>query len=83
MAIIGVGCLFPGSTDFAGLWSRVVSKADAIRDVPPTHWRREDYLDPDPRAPDRVYSARGGFLDPVEVSPQALGVAPTNLEATD
>jgi acyl transferase domain-containing protein/acyl carrier protein len=83
LAIIGIGCLFPGSGDFAGFWSGIVNKIDAVRDVPPSHWRAEDYLDPDPKAADHVYAARGGFLDPVAFSPAAFGVPPTNLEATD
>src|SRR5438445_63837 len=59
------------------------SRSDAIRDVPSTHWKPEDYLDVDPKAPDRVYAARGGFLDPVPFEPQAHGMAPNALEATD
>jgi acyl transferase domain-containing protein/acyl carrier protein len=83
LAIIGIGCLFPGSTDFAGFWSRIVNKVDAIREVPPSHWQPADYLDPDPKAPDRVYSARGGFLEPIAFHPGAFGIPPSNLEATD
>jgi acyl transferase domain-containing protein/NAD(P)-dependent dehydrogenase (short-subunit alcohol dehydrogenase family)/acyl carrier protein len=83
LAIIGVGCLFPGSTGPDELWSRIVNKVDAIRDVPATHWRAEDYLDPDPKSPDRVYAARGGFLDPLPFNPTAFGIPPSNLEATD
>ncbi|MFO0845405.1 MAG: beta-ketoacyl synthase N-terminal-like domain-containing protein, partial [Gemmataceae bacterium] len=83
LAIVGIGCLFPGSADFAGFWARVCGRFDAVRDVPPTHWRAEDYLDADPKAPDRVYTARGGFLDPVPFNPQAFGIPPSNLEATD
>jgi acyl transferase domain-containing protein/NAD(P)-dependent dehydrogenase (short-subunit alcohol dehydrogenase family)/acyl carrier protein len=83
LAIIGVGCLFPGATDFRSFWSSIVNKVDSIRDVPPTHWRASDYLHPDPKAPDRVYAARGGFLDPVPFNPTAFGIPPSNLEATD
>ncbi|MFO0881340.1 MAG: beta-ketoacyl synthase N-terminal-like domain-containing protein [Gemmataceae bacterium] len=83
LAVIGIGCLFPGANDFPTFWSRIVGRADAIREVPPTHWRIEDYLDPDPKAPDRIYAARGGFLDPVSFNPQAFGIPPSNLEATD
>src|SRR5262245_36320897 len=83
LAIIGLGCLFPGSSDPAGFWSRIVNRVDAIRDVPPTHWRAEDYLDADPKSPDRVYAARGAFLDPVAFNPTAFGIPPSNLEATD
>ncbi len=83
LAIIGAGCLFPGSSDLAGFWARICGRHDAIREVPPTHWNPADYVDPDPKAPDRVYAARGGFLDPVPFQPQAFGIPPSNLEATD
>jgi acyl transferase domain-containing protein/NAD(P)-dependent dehydrogenase (short-subunit alcohol dehydrogenase family)/acyl carrier protein len=83
LAIIGIGCHFPGATDALEFWSRIVERHDAIRPVPESHWRAEDYLDPDPKSPDRVYSARGGFLDPVPFNPAAFGIPPTNIEATD
>src|SRR5205807_2524155 len=66
VAIIGIGCLFPRAKDRAGYWANIQNRVDAITGVPPTHWRPEDYLDCDPKAPDRVYTARGGFLSPVD-----------------
>ncbi len=83
LAIIGMGCLFPGSSDRAGFWARVVTKADAIRPVPPTHWSPADYHDPDPKAPDKVYNARGAFLEAIPFSPAEFGIPPNDLEATD
>jgi len=83
LALIGLGCLFPGSTGRKRFWANIVDGVDAIRPVPETHWRVADYLDPDPKAPDKVYSARGGFLDPVPFAPAEFGIAPNNLEATD
>src|SRR5262245_28209672 len=83
LAVIGLGCLFPGSTSRAGFWANIVDGVDAIREVPESHWRAADYLDPDPKTPDKVYAARGGFLDPVPFPPAEFGIAPTNLEATD
>jgi acyl transferase domain-containing protein len=83
LAVVGIGCLFPGSTDFASFWTNVKNGVDAIRDVPATHWDPADYFDPDPKSADRVYAARGGFLDPYPFSPGEFGIAPNNLEATD
>jgi acyl transferase domain-containing protein/acyl carrier protein len=83
LAIVGIGCLFPGSVGFAEYWARIAAGVDAVRDVPPTHWQAADYLHPDPKAPDRVYTARGAFLDPVAFNPAAFGIAPNSLEATD
>jgi acyl transferase domain-containing protein len=83
LAIIGVGCLFPGAGDFGAYWARIKGGHDAITEVPPTHWRAADYLHADPKAPDRVYAARGGFLEAVPFNPGAFGIAPNSLEATD
>jgi len=83
VAIIGLGCLFPGADGAASYWANIKARADTITEVPPSHWRPEDYLDPDPKAPDRVYCARGGFIPPVEFHPLEFGISPHTLEATD
>ncbi|ADV62582.1 Beta-ketoacyl synthase [Isosphaera pallida ATCC 43644] len=83
VAIVGIGCAFPGGPDRDGFWNAILRGDDAIRPIPPSHWRPEDYLDADPKAPDRVYAAQGGFLDPIEFPILEFGVAPQNLEATD
>jgi acyl transferase domain-containing protein/acyl carrier protein len=83
LAIIGIGCLFPGADNLSAYWARIRNGVDAITDVPPTHWRAEDYYHPDPKAPDRIYTARGGFLDATPFNPAAFGIAPNSLEATD
>jgi polyketide-type polyunsaturated fatty acid synthase PfaA len=83
VAIIGIGCLFPKANGPGAYWANVCNRVDAITDVPPTHWRPEDYFDPDPKAPDRVYAARGGFLTPVDFPPLEFGISPNTLEATD
>src|SRR3954463_8374908 len=83
VAIIGVGCLFPRAQGPEGYWAAIREGLDAIRDVPPTHWRPEDYFDADPKAPDRTYARRGGFLSPVDFPPLDFGIAPNNLDATD
>ncbi|HBI45128.1 MAG TPA: hypothetical protein DDY78_20060 [Planctomycetales bacterium] len=83
LAIIGIGCLFPKADSLGAYWANIKNGVDCITDVPPTHWRPDDYLDADPKAPDRVYAARGGFLNAVPFNPGAFGIAPSNLEATD
>jgi acyl transferase domain-containing protein/acyl carrier protein len=83
LAIIGIGCLFPGADGLGSYWARIRKGIDAITDVPSTHWRAEDYLHADPKAPDRVYTARGGFLHATAFNPAAFGIAPNSVEATD
>src|SRR4051794_16476463 len=78
-----MSCLFPRAGDVGAYWANIRNGVDAIRDVPETHWRPEDYYDADPKAPDRTYARRGGFLDPVDFPPLDFGIAPNNLDATD
>ena len=44
--------------------------------MPPTHWLIDDYYDADPKAPDKTYARRGGFLDPVDFDPLEFGMPP-------
>ena len=50
---------------------------DAITEVPESHWRPEDYFDSDPKASDRTYAQRGGFLTPVDFPLLEFGIART------
>jgi acyl transferase domain-containing protein/NAD(P)-dependent dehydrogenase (short-subunit alcohol dehydrogenase family)/acyl carrier protein len=83
VAIIGIGCLFPGSSGLKEFWHMLFHGKDAITDVPETHWSPEDYFDIDPAKPDYVYCKRGGFLSPVIFDPSEFGIPPSSLEATD
>ncbi|MGW4767313.1 SDR family NAD(P)-dependent oxidoreductase [Nocardia sp. NPDC004278] len=83
IAIVGLGALFPRSADLTEYWSNIVAAADCIEDVPETHWKIEDYYDPDPSAPDKTYAKRGGFLPTVNFNPMEFGLPPNILEVTD
>lgn len=83
IAIVGMGCLFPGAAGLREFWRLIRRGEDAIGDVPPTHWAAKDYFDADPRTPDMTYCTRGGFLSPTLFDPAEWGIPPAALEATD
>jgi acyl transferase domain-containing protein/NAD(P)-dependent dehydrogenase (short-subunit alcohol dehydrogenase family) len=83
VAIIGMGCLFPRADGLSQYWSLIRNGVDAITDVPASHWSVADYFDRDPKAPDRTYARRGGFLAPVDFPALEFGIAPQAIEATD
>jgi acyl transferase domain-containing protein len=83
IAIVGVSALFPGSSDATGFWRDILAGRDLIGEVPPTHWRIDDYYDADPSAPDKTYARRGGFLGAVDFDALGWGVPPSTLPATD
>ena len=63
IAIVGMGCRFPGGADTPGrFYELLMQGCDAIRDVPESRWPKDSYYDPDPNATGRMYTARGGFL---------------------
>ena len=83
IAIIGIGCIFPGARDTRQFWKNIVTGQDCITDVPSSHWSRTEYFDADPKRADHVYCTRGGFISPFSFDPAEFGIPPASLEATD
>ncbi|KYC40471.1 polyketide synthase [Scytonema hofmannii PCC 7110] len=83
IAIVGMSCFFPKAKNLQEYWNNIVGKVDCITDVPPSRWDIKDYYDPDPKAPDKTYCKRGGFLPDIEFNPMEFGLPPSILEATD
>ncbi|WP_309891775.1 SDR family NAD(P)-dependent oxidoreductase [Archangium sp.] len=66
IAIIGMGCRFPGGVGSpAELWNLLRGGVDAITEIPADRWDREAWYDPDPDAPDKTTIRHGGFIDDV------------------
>ncbi len=87
IAVIGMGCRFPGGANSPEqFWELLLKEKDAIRDVPPERWNIADWLDPDPDVQGKMFTAKGGFLDQAvdmfdaaffNISPkEALGLDP-------
>ncbi|MBA2654032.1 MAG: hypothetical protein H0U71_03065 [Gammaproteobacteria bacterium] len=83
IAIIGLGVLFPSSKNAEEFWKNILQKKDLITEVPPNYWLLKDYYDPDPKATDKTYCKRGGFLGPSTFDPLEFGIPPSILAATD
>ncbi|TMQ12149.1 MAG: hypothetical protein E6J91_21435 [Deltaproteobacteria bacterium] len=62
IAIIGLGCRFPGAPDPEAFWKLLRSGGDAIGEVPADRWDIGAFYDADPAAPGRVSTRFGGFL---------------------
>ncbi|MGH9826752.1 MAG: SDR family NAD(P)-dependent oxidoreductase, partial [Blastocatellia bacterium] len=67
IAIIGVGCRFPGGADGPeAFWRLLKDGVDAITEVPAERWNIGDYYDSDPEKPGKMYCRHGGFLRDVD-----------------
>ncbi|NMG06561.1 type I polyketide synthase [Brasilonema sp. UFV-L1] len=83
VAIVGMASIFPQSRNVQEYWEKIVNKVDCITDVPSSYWDVEAYYDPDPKARDKTYCKKGGFIPEIEFNPMEFGLPPNLLEATD
>ncbi|SDP97553.1 beta-ketoacyl synthase N-terminal-like domain-containing protein [Lentzea jiangxiensis] len=67
IAIIGMGCRYPGGVDSPeALWELVRAERDVVTGFPRDRgWKLDEVYDPDVTAVGTSYTAEGGFLDDV------------------
>src|SRR5216683_666794 len=84
LAIIGIGCRFPGANNPQEFWELLRSGRSAIRDIPIDRWQTEKLYHPDPAQPGKMVSCRGGFLDQVDrFDPSAFGMLASEVRSMD
>ncbi|MCU1273702.1 MAG: hypothetical protein JWO48_1133, partial [Bryobacterales bacterium] len=86
IAIVGVGCRFPGHvSDREGYWRLLVDGVDAITEIPPDRWDSAKYYDPDPNASgNKMYTRLGGFVDDVKgFDAPFFGITPREAATLD
>jgi len=85
IAIIGMGCRFPGDVnDAASFWDLLRDGREAITEVPAERWNIDDYYDPDPTKPGKMVSRFGGFLKNIDLFDAAFfGIAPREAAMMD
>jgi acyl transferase domain-containing protein/acyl-CoA synthetase (AMP-forming)/AMP-acid ligase II/acyl carrier protein len=77
IAIVGLGCRFPGADDPDSFWQLLRRGGDAVGEVPGDRWDIESYYDPSPDTVGKMYSRWGGFLRGVDqFDPAFFGISP-------
>ena len=66
IAIIGMGCRFPGASNPEELWQLLRDGVDAIATIPPDRWDADALYHPEPGTPGKMNTRWGGFLDQVD-----------------
>jgi acyl transferase domain-containing protein/NADPH:quinone reductase-like Zn-dependent oxidoreductase/acyl carrier protein/SAM-dependent methyltransferase len=85
IAIIGLGCRFPGGVrDSESFWRLLDEGRDAITPIPSSRWDIEALYDANPDAIGKMTTRFGGFLSDIDqFDPGFFGVSPREAEKMD
>ncbi|MBE9077337.1 type I polyketide synthase [Romeria aff. gracilis LEGE 07310] len=84
IAIVGMGCRFPGSNTLDEFWQLLHSGTDAIGQTPDDRWSMVQVYHPEPGTPGKLYARAGGYLDQVDqFDPLFFGISPREAVSMD
>jgi len=84
IAIVGIGCRFPGANDPEAFWQLLREGVDAIAEVPSQRWNIDRFYDSHPATPGKMYTRWGGFLDQVDqFDPSFFKISPREAQYLD
>ena len=85
LAIIGMGCRFPGGGNGPeAFWRMLRDGVDAITDIPADRWNIESFFDPEPNQPGKTNTRWGGFIDGIDqFDAHFFGISPREAERMD
>lgn len=85
IAVIGMGCRFPGGADSPErFWELLRNGYDAVRTIPAERWNDAEYYHPDPDAPGKTYTRHAALLSGVDqFDAEFFGLSPREAKRMD
>ncbi len=85
IAIIGIGCRFPGGVNSPkDFWKLLSEGKDAITDIPKNRWSQRIFYHPDRNMAGKIYAPKGGFVDNIDkFDPEFFGISPREAASMD
>lgn len=84
IAVIGLGCRFPGADDPDQFWKLLKEGVDAISEVPSDRWDINQFYHQDPDRPGMMNTRWGGFLKNVDqFDAEFFGISPREANKMD
>ena len=85
IAIVGAGCRFPGDVNSPeSFWRLLIDGVDTVSVIPQDRWRVDDFFDPTPGVPGKMYFRHGAFLEGIDLfDPHFFGISPREAMSMD
>lgn len=85
IAIIGMGCRFPGGVNSPEqFWELLQKGKDAVAKTPKERWDIDTFYDPDPDVIGKMYVRTGGFVDDIDqFDASFFGISPREAVMLD
>ena len=83
IAVVGMGCYYPGASNLRSLWENILSRRRQFRRSPDVRLPNSEYYDPDPQVPDKTYGDRAAVIDGFEFDWVKRRIPKTAYESTD
>ena len=84
IAIIGMGCRFPGANSPSRFWKVLVDSNDVISETPTERWDVDRYYSPTPCQPGKTVSRYGGFIRNIaQFDADFFGISPAEAITLD
>ncbi|XP_056013208.1 uncharacterized protein LOC130052391 [Ostrea edulis] len=62
IAVVGIGCMFPGADNIDEFWRVLVNGEDHVQNIPPERFNTAAFYDADPDNPRKTYVRKAGLI---------------------
>jgi enediyne polyketide synthase len=83
IAVVGLGCRYPGAADIRALWENILARRQAFRRLPDCRLPLGHYQDPDRSHVDKIYSTRAAVLEDFAFDWAARRIPKSTYDVTD
>ncbi len=84
IAIIGIGCRFPGANDYEQFWLNLEQGVNSISEIPPQRWDVQKYYSPNPQERNKTTSKWSGLIEASdEFDALFFGISPREAKMID